>query len=132
MTSLPDTGHRIVFAAGGAAREHDESKPRLDLVSPFLVARIGLHMGNADVKYADVGGARNWEKGMPVTRYLGGLERHLNGYKIRDGSEDHLAAMGWGIMALAHHEAIGAVVDGVRLATWEELDDRPRWYEEVR
>jgi hypothetical protein len=128
VTDLPDTGARTLFGVGGAAREADPTKPAIEFVSPFLVPRIGVHMGKADRKYSDVGGARNWEKGMPAMRYLAGIERHRGAYILRDTSEDHLAAIAWGAMCLIHHEAVGAVQDGVLYATWEQLDDRPRFY----
>lgn len=127
MSELPDSGARTTFDRGAAGREDDPSKSRVDLISPFMIFRLGKHMGAADTKYADIGGARNYEKGMPIMRVLAGIERHVLQYKAREASEDHPAAMAWAAMALVHYETVGAVVDGQRIATFDDLDDRPRW-----
>lgn len=128
---LPDSGLRVAFSRGGAHREADPSKPLLSAISPYAMDRLGLHLAAADEKYKDVGGCRNWEKGMPVTRYIDGIGRHLAAYLKRDASEDHLAAIMWGGMCLAHHEQVGAVVhqpgEASVFYTFDDLDDRPIW-----
>lgn len=70
----------------------------------------------ADVKYAAVGGARNFEKGMPFSRVIDGAERHLADFKDRKADEDHLVAVFWNIYALLCYEEYGMA---------DELDDRP-------
>ncbi len=42
-------------------------------------------------------GDRNWEKGLPLSRFLDSAERHLNQFKAGERTEDHLAAVLWNI-----------------------------------
>lgn len=64
-------------------------------------------------KYAD----RNWERGMPFSRYLDSAKRHLNKYLMGLEDEDHLAAAAWNIFAIMHHEELNE----------KELNDLPRY-----
>lgn len=43
------------------------------MVSPFAMRRLAQHYENGAQKYAD----RNWEKGMPFSRYVDSAKRHL-------------------------------------------------------
>lgn len=126
MSALPDSGLRTTFNRGGAHREADPDKPLLEAISPYALDRLGLLLAKAEVKYKDVGGCRNWEKGMPITRYQGAIGRHNGGYLRRDTTEDHMAAVMWNAMCVMHHEEIGAF-DGTTHWTFEQLDDRPFW-----
>lgn len=110
---LPDSGERESFGEGLAIREADPDKPAVEGISPFMILRLGTHLTNGGKKYGDF---RNWEKGMPFTRCIGAIVRHIFQYLARDESEDHLAAVAWNVMALIHYEE-----------TKPELDDRPVW-----
>ncbi len=44
-----------------------------------------------------VSGDRNWEKGLPLSRFMDSAERHVNQFKAGDRTEDHLAAVLWNI-----------------------------------
>lgn len=77
-------------------------------------------MTKANVKYGDF---RNWEKGIPVMRYLRAILGHTWQYMMRDNSEDHLASIMWNAMCLIHHEVVG----GTGGAKFEDLDNRPKW-----
>jgi hypothetical protein len=113
---LVDSGARTQFEVGGASRELDPAKPALSLIRPRPLARLARHMMAADEKYADVGGARNFEKGMPFSRMIDGLERHVADFKDRKEDEDHLVAIFWNAYALLCYEEYGMS---------KELDDRP-------
>ena len=63
---LDDSGQRISYGDGMAIREPSTGKGRYDLVSPFAMRRLAQHYENGAQKYAD----RNWEKGMPFSRYV--------------------------------------------------------------
>lgn len=91
-SKLPDSGARQQFV-GGAVREPSTGKGRFDLVPAYPILRLAQHYENGAVKYAD----RNWEKGIPLGRFLDSAERHLNMLKDDDRSEDHLAAVLWNI-----------------------------------
>lgn len=122
---LPDSGLRATFDPEGklAVREADPGKPALEGISPYLDLALGNLMAKAQVKYAEAGGYRNWEKGMPVMRAVAAIKRHLVAFLLRDESEDHLAAMAWNIMVLIHYRDAGTTSG----AGFESLDDRPRW-----
>jgi hypothetical protein len=112
---MHDSGKRQQFKTG-AVRDTAEGKPRPDLISPFAQERLGAWLEKGAKKYAE----RNWEAGMPLSRMLASLCRHLNKYQQGDQSEDHLAAIMCNAMFLAHGEAM------ISSGAWPvELDDLP-------
>lgn len=115
MTDLPDSGKRVQFGEGAAMREDDSEKPAIEGLSPYALMRIGMVFTRGGVKY---GNFRNWERGMPFSRYIGGILRHTAKYMMRDTTEDHLAAIVWNAQCLMHHEEVGQA---------QQWDDRPRW-----
>ncbi len=62
-------------------------------------------------------GSRNWEKGIPFSRYIDSAKRHLDKYIMGMTDEDHLAAAAWNIFAIMHHQELGQT----------ELDDMPHY-----
>lgn len=120
---LPDTGLREIFGEGLAVREADPTKPALGGISPFAELALGDLMTKAGIKYAAAGGYRNWEKGMPVTRVIESIKRHVNAFQRGDETEDHLAAIMWNAMVLIHYRD-GGTTSG---KSFKDLDDRPRW-----
>lgn len=94
-----DSGARQVFNTG-AQRDGETGKGRPALISPFALRRLAaLYERGAD-KYAP----RNWEAGMPFSRVLDSLLRHVIAYMAGEREEDHLAAIMWNAGALAHYE----------------------------
>lgn len=65
--------------------------------------RIGWVFSKGAERY----GQRNWEKGMPFSRYLASAERHLMQFKQGDTDEDHLAQVVWNLCAILHHQEVG-------------------------
>lgn len=116
MTSITDSGERISYGEGKAIREPATGKGRYDLISPFALDRLAKWYEIGSSKYVD----RNWEKGMPIHRYIDSTYRHLTKYVMGLEDEDHLAAAAWNIFAIMHHEAVGP--DG--------LDDMPHYLRE--
>ncbi len=96
---LEDSGERQKFGTG-AVRDIAGNKPRPDLISPYFSMRVGAHLEKGATKYAE----RNWEKGMPISRCIASLERHIMEYKMGLTNEDHLAAIGCNIMFIIHYE----------------------------
>lgn len=86
-------GERQVAVPGGGEREVLPGKGRFDLVPFYPHLRLAQHYENGAAKYA----ARNWEKGLPLGRFIDSAERHLGQFKDGDRSEDHLAAVLWNI-----------------------------------
>lgn len=112
---MHDSGKREQFSTG-AVRDTAEDKPRPDLRSPFAAERCGTWMMLGARKYSE----NNWMAGMPFSRVLASLERHLMKFKQGLKDEDHLAAIVFNAEALMHYEAM--IERGVLPA---ELNDMP-------
>lgn len=99
MPDLNQGPSKQTFATG-AQRDTAENKPRPDLISPFFMFRVGQHLAKGAEHY----GERNWEQGIPMSRCLASLERHIQQYKLGLTNEDHLAAIGCNIVFLIHYD----------------------------
>ena len=109
---LKDSGARQEFETG-ARRDIEIDKPRYDLITPFGLERVAWIYATGAQKYGD----RNWEKGMPYSRYLSSAERHLKQFEQGMTDEDHLAQAVWNLLAILHHQAVGPA----------GLDDLPKY-----
>lgn len=98
-------------------------KPALQLISPHAMNRLGewLRFACEDRKPAPYP-KRNWEKGQPFSEIVASLLRHVEKYILGDTSEDHVAAILFGGMALAHYEE---EIKAGRLP--QSLDDMPHY-----
>lgn len=112
-TNINDGGKRISYGENMAFREPSVGKGRYDLITPFAEDRIAKWYELGSQKYAD----RNWEKGMPFSRYIDSAKRHINKYIKGMEDEDHLAAACWNLMAVMHHQEMQEV----------DLDDMPHY-----
>jgi hypothetical protein len=99
VDGMHDSGKREAFH-GGAVRDAAEDKPRPDLVSPFAMERLGEWLRKGAEKYED----RNWEKGIPISRCMASLVRHVLKYQQGESSEDHMAAVMCNAMFILHME----------------------------
>jgi hypothetical protein len=109
-----DSGERQTFSTG-ARRDTQTDKDRYDLIPTHALRRVaGLYARGAE-KYDD----NNWQKGIPFSRCMASLERHLHQFKQGDIDEDHLAAVVWNALAIMHYQEVGR----------EDLDDlhRGKW-----
>lgn len=111
-----DSGKRSEFSTG-AVRDTPDGKGRFDLISPIALKRLAQLYERGAKKY----GARNWEKGIPLWRYLDSAERHLNDFKTGDRVEDHLSAVAWNMFCYVHTEQL--IAEGKLPASLAE--DRP-------
>lgn len=114
--SMKDSGDRQVFGTG-AQRDTRAGKGRYDLISPLALRRLAVVLEKGAAKYEP----RNWEKGMPMSRYLDSALRHLNQYLAGMRDEDHLGQAMFNVMAAIHTEEL--LADGTYPRT---LDDLPR------
>lgn len=110
---INDSRERISYGEGMAMREPSTGKGRYDLVSPFATRRLAEWHELGAKKYAD----RNWEKGIPFSRYVDSAKRHLDKFIMGMEDEDHLAAVAWNVYAIMHHQELGQT----------ELDDMPHY-----
>lgn len=109
---IKDSGKRESFD-GGAVRDTDDGKPRFDLIPPTALKRLAIHYANGAKKYDE----HNWTKGIPVSRCIASLMRHVFQFVAGDNDEDHASAIIFGIMCIMHYEEIGRT----------DLDDRFDW-----
>lgn len=115
---MTDSGKRQAFGKNRAVRDTADNKPRPDLISPFMDERVGHWLRIGAEKYAE----RNWEAGMPFTRAIASLRRHLMQYQQGRREEDHLAAIICNAMFLIHYEEM---IERGMLPT--KLNDMPNY-----
>ena len=110
---INDGGERMTYGEGMAIREPSTGKGRYDLITPFGMRRLAMWYEAGSRKYAD----RNWEKGMPFSRYIDSAKRHIDKFIMGMDDEDHLSAAAWNILAIIHHEELGQT----------QFDDMPHY-----
>lgn len=110
---IDDGGERISYGEGKAIREPSTGKGRFDLITPFGLERLAKWYEFGAKKYSD----RNWEKGLPFSRYFDSAMRHMTKFIMGRTDEDHLAAAVWNLMAIMHHQELCEI----------ELDDLPHY-----
>lgn len=101
----------FVLPDGGGLR-YDEGKERVDLLPGDSMLELGKVYGVGARKYA----MRNWERGMPWSKVLGPLLRHLFKWMMgeeRDPEDNqrHIAKVAWNAIALLTYELRGIGVD---------------------
>lgn len=96
---LNDIKSSRVFDSG-AQRDDNSNKPFIHLISGYFRQRFGYLLTKGAVKY----GEGNFLKGIPTEVYLESLDRHLAAYKEGDRSEDHLAAIAFGVQGCMLNE----------------------------
>lgn len=84
----------------GAIRDSHDGKPRYDLIDPRFLLRFAEHMRKGAEHY----GEHNWTKGIPSSRYMASLLRHVEAFRRGDWDEDHLAAAAFNLMGLMRNE----------------------------
>lgn len=117
MSNMHDSGKRQDFESG-AVRDTADGKPRPDLISPHANLREGAWMEKGARKYAE----RNWEKGIPISRCVASMCRHLEAYKLGQTDEDHLAAIRTNASFIMHYEA---EIKAGRMS--KAIDDMPKY-----
>lgn len=93
--AVKDSGTRQEFDTG-ARRDTQDGKPRYTLIPVGPLFRLAMHYTNGAAKY----GENNWTKGIPMSRSLESMERHVADFKMGKTDEDHLAAIAWNAFAL--------------------------------
>lgn len=112
---MKDSGKREQMSTG-AVRDTREGKGRFDLIPPMFLRRLAMVYEQGAKKYA----ARNWEKGMPLSRCFDSALRHLNQAAEGKEDEDHLGHAAFNIAAIMFF------LEGVRAGRLpKELVDLP-------
>lgn len=65
--------------------------------TPTMILEVAIHFENGAKKY----GERNWEKGIPVQRYVDSGIRHYLKWLRGDNDENHSAAFCWNMTCAA-------------------------------
>jgi len=112
-----DSGIREDFD-GGAVRDTQKGKPRYDLIPPGPLERLAMLYTRGAEKYDE----HNWTKGIPVSRCITSLLRHVYQFIKRDTDEDHGAAIIFNVMCIMHYEEVGRT----------DLDDSFDWQAGIR
>lgn len=93
FSKVVDSGAPREEFGTGAVRDAASGKGRFDLIPMYAIKRLAIHYENGAAKYAD----RNWEKGIPLHRYVNSAFSHLGAFMDGDRTEDHLAAILWNV-----------------------------------
>ena len=113
--SLQDSGERQEFSTG-AVRDTQDNKGRYDLLPPTAIFTLARVFEEGAKKYQ----ARNFESGIPLSRFIDSALRHifkhLEGYR----GEPHIAQAAWNLLAYIH---TATMIERGNLP--EELDDLP-------
>lgn len=91
---LPDTGGRSEFETG-AVRDSMSGKGIPSLIPPTAIRRLALRFEQGALKY----GRDNWQRGIPLSRYLDAIIRHALAASEGQEDEDHLGAVLWNAAA---------------------------------
>lgn len=93
--TLPDSGARSEFATG-AVRDASEGKGNPSLIPIDALRAVSKRFEDGATKY----GRDNWQQGIPLSRYVDSLYRHLWQFMEGDDTEDHAGAIIWNAMCL--------------------------------
>ena len=93
--TLPDSGERSEFNTG-AVRDAMFGKGMPSLIPPDALRAVAKRFEDGATKY----GRDNWKKGIPLSRYVDSLYRHLWSYMEGCTEEDHGGAIIWNAMCL--------------------------------
>lgn len=117
---LKDSGERQSFSTG-AQRDTQSGKGRYDLLPVLALRRLAVTLEKGAEKYND----RNWEKGIPLSRYVDSALRHL--FKHLEGwtDEDHASQALWNVACMLQTSEM--IERGLLPA---ELDDLPSYVPE--
>jgi len=97
VNDLKDSGTRQEFTTG-AIRDTAAGKPLLELLPSWSLMAWAWIMEAGARKYA----SRNWEQGMPMSRYLASAHRHLELYRMGFRDEPHLWQALWNVGGAIH------------------------------
>jgi len=89
---IKDSGERTEFKTG-AVRDLRIGKGRFDLLPWETIWALAIHYERGCKKY----GERNWERGIPISKYYGSAIRHLVEFYMGLQEENHLIAAIWNL-----------------------------------
>jgi hypothetical protein len=93
---LPDTGERSEFNTG-AVRDASKGKGIPSAIPVRSLRKLAKRFEDGAEKYE----RDNWKQGIPLSRYVDSLYRHLWAFMEGDDTEDHLGAVIWNAVCLS-------------------------------
>ncbi len=90
---IKDSGTRTAFSTG-AVRDAQDGKGRMDLLPIRAIIEVAKIMEGGAEKYEP----RNWEKGIPLHRFIDSGLRHTMKHLRGDRDEPHLAMACWNLL----------------------------------
>lgn len=90
MPIKKEVGEKRTFSTG-ANRQNAEGKGTPVLFPPDAYLDISIHFEEGATLHGD----RNWEKGMPLSKIINSLERHIQQEKMGLTDESHDRALAW-------------------------------------
>ena len=113
--TLKDSGERQDFGTG-AVRDTQTGKGRYDLLPPTAIFAVARVFEEGAKKYQD----RNFEAGIPLSRFIDSALRHI--FKHLEGQRDeaHIAQAAWNLFAY-----INTAIMIERGILSQELNDLP-------
>lgn len=126
--NIPDSGSRTSFKTG-AVRDAATGKGLPSMIPPDFVRSVAKRFEDGAIKYSEDGGAPNWMKGIPMSRFVDAMYRHLLQFAEGDTSEDHIGAIGWNAAAAQWTEA--AIARGELPAELMDLPFRTKPKKEI-
>jgi len=118
MADLLDGGTRQTYSTGAQKEDASktEGKGAYHLLPQSPLRKLAEIYRKGSIKYA----ARNWEKGIPLSRFLDSAERHLSQFHEGMENEDHLHQAIWCLVGLSW------TAEQIKRGLLpEELDDLP-------
>lgn len=121
VEGIKDSGYRTEFDTG-AVRDGRTDKGRFDLLPILSMFRLAKHYERGCLKYGD----RNWEKGIPISKYVDSAIRHMFKYLLGMTDEHHLASAMWNVAGAME------TLDRIELGLLpSDLDDLPYSFADI-
>lgn len=98
---IKDSGVRQEFSSG-AVRDVQQGKGRFDLIPFWPMFAYAAVLEAGAKKYSD----RNWQKGMPISRYTDSALRHLLKFQNGERDEPHLWMALWNCAGAIHTQIL--------------------------
>jgi len=117
-SKFKDSGTRSEFGTG-AVRDTQEGKGRMDLLPTRALFEVAKVFEEGAKKYA----SRNWEKGIPLSRFFDSSMRHAYKYLRGDRDEPHDAMACWNFLCLI--ETRMRIEEGLLPETLNDLPFNP-------
>lgn len=115
INHLDRESEKVDTYEGGSYRDSALGKGMYYEIPPIALKRVAARYEYGEVKYGKSG---EFKKGIPVSRCVDSMFRHLLNYLEGDNEEDHLAALVWNAFAIMHMEKPDMV------DKWQDLPQR--------